>query len=179
MLNSDLKPWNSLSAHPAHFGMEKLKHPFCPSGGDSSPPGPQPSAGTSLRDHHTPGPCYPTCIRCLLRACPGPSRHPLPPVLAQCVSHTCAWEEQPRGWRAPVTGQLTDSLAGAWHTAGAQQVCVGSLSAGSKAAPPQRMFCSVQGASDNHAWLLSSCDVASASEELVFILSFLNVSSRA
>lgn len=77
-----------------------------------------------------------------------------------------------------MTGQLTDSLAGAWHTAGAQPLCVGSLSAGSKAAPPRRTFRSVQGASDNHAWLLSSCNAASAREELLFILSFLNVSSH-
>ena len=63
VLISDLKPWHSLSAQPAHFGAEKQKHPLPQFRVGGTPPHQLPAPGLHLPWGSSPsGLCYPTCL---------------------------------------------------------------------------------------------------------------------
>lgn len=140
VLTSDRKPWHSLSAQPAHFGVEKQKHPLPQfRAGGLLHTSSQHPACTSLGDHHPQGCVTPhaSAVCCELGRDPA-----LSGASSVHAAHMHAGRVSSKAQRAPPTRRFADSQGGAWHTAGAQQVCVSPLCSGSTAAPPR----------DNSTW---------------------------
>lgn len=96
-------------------------------------------ACTSLGDHHPQGCVTPraSAVCCELGRDPA-----LSGASSVHAAHTHVGRVSSEAQRAPPTRQFADSQGGAWHTAGAQQVCVSPLCSGSTAAPPR----------DNSTW---------------------------
>ena len=138
MLTSDQKPWHSLSAQPAHFGVEKQKHPLPQfRAGGLLHTSSQHPACTSLGDHHPQGCVTPhaSAVCCELGRDPA-----LSGASSVHAAHMHAGRVSSKAQRAPPTRRFADSQGGAWHTAGAQQVCVSPLCSGSTAAQPHSVI---------------------------------------